>query len=171
MKLSEVNQALDHRITGGSDYQWNCFGSDARFLDYESEYAHVSIVFDSAIGCIYVAEVNPENDTTIAYRWINPAYKNEYLAEHVSRKIDPDIAWDDIKYTNLEVEEDWLEKARAIFLGESFDNRIQVPLNLDDDLLLQLAMEAHKRDITLNQMVCVILQEVIDNGVTEPKSV
>jgi hypothetical protein len=33
---------------------------------------------------------------------------------------------------------------------------------LDDNLILQLAKEAHKRDITLNKMIEVILQEVID---------
>jgi hypothetical protein len=35
-------------------------------------------------------------------------------------------------------------------------------VDLDDDIILKLSIEAHKRDITLNKMVEIILQEVID---------
>jgi hypothetical protein len=42
------------------------------------------------------------------------------------------------------------------------DNRVEVEINLEESEILQLAMEAHKRDITLNKMVEIILQEVID---------
>ena len=42
------------------------------------------------------------------------------------------------------------------------DNRVEVELDLDEHEIYQLAMEAHKRDITLNKMIEIILQEVID---------
>jgi len=42
------------------------------------------------------------------------------------------------------------------------DNRVEVEINLDEHEIYQLAMEAHKRDITLNKMVEIILQEVIE---------
>lgn len=42
------------------------------------------------------------------------------------------------------------------------DNRVEIELNLDEHEIYQLAMEAHKRDITLNKMIETILQEVID---------
>jgi len=42
------------------------------------------------------------------------------------------------------------------------DNRVDVEVDLDNFTILQLALEAHKRDITLNKMVEIILQEVID---------
>ena len=42
------------------------------------------------------------------------------------------------------------------------DNRVEIELNLDEHEIYQLAMEAHKRDITLNKMIEIILQEVID---------
>ena len=44
----------------------------------------------------------------------------------------------------------------------STDNRVEVELDLTEHEIYQLAMEAHKRDITLNKMVEGILQEVID---------
>jgi len=42
------------------------------------------------------------------------------------------------------------------------DNRVEVELDLEEDVILHLALEAHKRDITLNKMVEILLQEVID---------
>ena len=42
------------------------------------------------------------------------------------------------------------------------DNRVEIELNLDEHEIYLLAIEAHKRDITLNKMIESILQEVID---------
>ena len=42
------------------------------------------------------------------------------------------------------------------------DNRVEIELDLNEHEIYQLAMEAHKRDITLNKMIESILQEVID---------
>ena len=42
------------------------------------------------------------------------------------------------------------------------DNRVEVEINLEESEILQLAMEAHKRDITLNKMIEIILLEVIE---------
>ena len=42
------------------------------------------------------------------------------------------------------------------------DNRVEVELDLNEHEIYQLAMEAHKRDITLNKMIEGILQEVVD---------
>ena len=44
------------------------------------------------------------------------------------------------------------------------DNRVEIELNLDEHEIYLLAMEAHKRDITLNKMIEMILQEVIDKN-------
>jgi hypothetical protein len=48
-----------------------------------------------------------------------------------------------------------------MFNGESFDTRISIPVELDDDTLLKLTMEAHKRDITLNKMIEELLRELV----------
>lgn len=165
MKLAQINEALNHQITGGSEYGWHCF-PDARFLDYESEYAHVSILYSTTDQTVYQADTSIKRDMWSKdekpYRWTNPLFKDAYLNEAKERNVDPDHAWDDVKWVDLEVDEDFLEKAHAMFNGDEWDDRIQVPIDLDDDLILQLAMEAHKRDITLNKMVEIILLEVIN---------
>lgn len=42
------------------------------------------------------------------------------------------------------------------------DNRVSIELDLDEDLLFELMFEAHRRDITLNQFVELILREFIE---------
>jgi hypothetical protein len=165
MHLGEINKALTHRITGGSEYSWQCYGSNARYLDYESDHAHATVLFDSQTQMVYEASVNAKDEKLTPYRWLNPEYKDAYYAESADKKIDPNNAWDDTNWCDLEVTDDWLEKARAIFNGESFDNRVQVPIDLDDDMMLELCLEAHKRDITLNKMVEQILEMAIANKI------
>lgn len=161
MHLRKVNEALDHKISGGSEFQWQCW-DNARYLDYESEHSHASVIFNTETQEVYVAEVNDKDDVHKPYRYMNPLYKDQYFNEAKERNVDPNQAWDNKYWYDLETQEDWLEKARAIMRGEEFDTRIDIPLNLDNDTLLKLAMEAHKRDVTLNKMVELVLQEVID---------
>ena len=168
MKLNEINEALDHKITGGSEYQWNCY-PDGRYLDYESDFAHVSVLYSTVDQTVYQAEASIKREAwpkderyDKPYRWLNPEYKDAFIAESNNRNIDIDIAWDDIKWIELETDEDFLEKAKSMFNGNYWDTRIQIPINLDDDVIMHLAMDAHKRDITLNKMIEIVLQEMID---------
>lgn len=167
MKLSTVNNTFKHQITGGGDYGWACYGPNAWSLDYTSDYAHGYVIFDTENHTVYSIEVCPNMETwdideLKPYRWLNPDHQDSYYAEAEHRKVDPDQAWDDVKWICLEIEEDFVEKATKMFNGEQFDTRISIPIDLDSDTMLQLAMEAHKRDITMNKMVEVILRQVIN---------
>jgi hypothetical protein len=42
------------------------------------------------------------------------------------------------------------------------DDRVEIELDLNEHEIYMLAMQAHKRDITLNKMIEIILQEYID---------
>ena len=168
MYLKQVNEITNHRITEGSEYGWNCY-PNARYLSYESEFAHVSVLYSTETQEIYEADVSIKVDNWFdedkemrPYRWLNPEYKDAMITEAKERKVKWRKAWDDVKWIDLEVTEDFLEKTKAIFNGESHDKRIQVPIELEDDVMLKLCMEAHKRDITLNQMVEKVLRNMIE---------
>ena len=165
MNLEQVNNLFQHKITDGSEYLWLCYGPDVRSIDYTSKYACGYVVFDTETHEVYELSVSPVQAAWAIepkpYRYINPDYREAYDDEAKSRGIDPNEAWDNIKWVDLETEEDFIEKASSMFKGEKFDTRIQVPLDLDNDTILKLSMEAHKRDITLNQMVEELLRNVI----------
>lgn len=39
---------------------------------------------------------------------------------------------------------------------------VDVELELDNDVIVQLALEAHRRDVTLNQLLNDILREMVE---------
>lgn len=48
------------------------------------------------------------------------------------------------------------------------DNRKKIDVELSDEEFLRLAKEAHKKDITFNQLVEIKLQKVIENYEKQP---
>jgi hypothetical protein len=79
-------------------------------------------------------------------------------------------AWDDVNYVDLEVDDDFIQKGLAIRDGNAYDTRVEVELDLDDDLLFGLMKLAHQKDITLNQLIEQILREAIAKHAAEQQS-
>lgn len=165
MQLSEINNTFQHKITDGSEYLWNCYGNNVRTIDYTSKYACGYVVFDTETHEVFEVSVSPVAGAwdiePKPYRYINPEHRMSYETEAEDRHVDPNVAWDDVKWVDLETEEDFIDKATKMFVGQTFDTRVVVPLDLDNDTILKLSMEAHKRDITLNQMVEELLRNMI----------
>lgn len=162
--VKSFTEAINFKITGGSTYGWNCFGPDARWLDSDDENKRysASIVFGGSEPTVYVAEV-ADLVNNRSYRWINPIYADALQQEADSVGCDNSVAWDNVKYIDLELAEDFLEKCTAIVAGNlDYDTRISIPLTLDDHEMLQLMTMAHEHDMTFNSFVEKLLREVID---------
>lgn len=166
--LKDFMEVVDYRITEGSDYQWQCFGPNAYCLDSwngDQQGHTVSIIFDNKDQTVYqVMAYDYANDR--AYRMTNPDFKADFDAECAERDI-IDQAWelDDgtpVNYVDLEVEEDFLEKARAIVNEEDYDTRVRVPIDFTDEELLTFMKAAHEKDMTFNQFVEEALKSAIE---------
>jgi hypothetical protein len=161
--LKDFMESVDYRVTEGSEYCWRCYGSNAYSLDSwngEDEGHSVCIVFDTKTQVVYEMAVYDYANNR-AYRLTNPDFIKARETETENRGMG-DEAWDDVQYIDLDVEEDMLEKVHAIVAGEDYDTRVQVPLELDDDLVFELMKLAHERDITLNKYVEEILREMLN---------
>ena len=165
--MREFMELVDYKITEGSSYLWNCYGHNAYCLDSwngvhgKGGYSF-SIVFSTKTQKVYEVSVcDYTNDR--AYRMINPDYIKKFNKENVIRGLDRNCAWDDIKFIDLETVDDFIQKALSIKAGESYDTRVELPLELDDETSFKLMKMAHERDITFNQMVEILLQGVIDD--------
>jgi hypothetical protein len=164
--IKDFMETVDYKITEGSEYSWRCFGPDARSMDswngrWDSEGHTMTMVFDTKTQVVYQMEAwDYKNERE--YRWMNPDFKEAYEAESVHRGIDANESLDGRKFIDLETEADMLEKARAIVLGEDYDSRISIPLDMPDDELLVLMKMAHAQDITFNQLMVNVLQGAID---------
>lgn len=164
MNLKDFMEAVNYRITEGSEYCWSCFGPNAYRLDSwngEQEGYTISIVFDTVDQTVYEVEAwDYRNDR--AYRWQNPEFVEVHKAESTERDIDYKNAWDGVDFVDLEVESDLWEKVRAIVAGEEYDTRVQIEVTFEDDVLFSLMKIAHDKDVTFNQLVEEVLTEELD---------
>ena len=164
MWLKDWMEIVEYRITEGSDYCWECYGPDAYMLDsWNSDHdGHsFSIIFDTKTQVIYEVQAHDYKNQR-AYRWINPDLKKKLFKESKRKNVDKKQAWDDVNYVDLEVEDDWLEKAASIYVDIDYDTRVKVPIDLSDEEVYQMMKMAHDKDVTLNQLVESLLKEYID---------
>ena len=164
--LKQFFETFGYRITEGSEYGWSCYGPNAYTIDswngiHGAGGFSGSIVFDTQDQTVYEVEVS-DYTRNRAYRLINPGVVEAHKKEVTNRGEWANKAWDDVKFTDLDVDQDWLEKAQAIVAGKDYDDRVQMPLDLDNELLFDLMKRAHEQDITLNQMIEQVLRAAIE---------
>ena len=162
MLLKDFLEAIQYKITEGSDYGWNCYGPNARYLDsFKDDHYSVSALFDSQDQLVYAIELWDYVNNR-EYRWQHPDHKQAFLDEAKERNIDPKESLDNSKYIDLEVVEDILEKISAVVSGEEYDTRVKVPVEFTDEELLTYMKIAHERDITFNQLIEDALKVAIE---------
>jgi len=93
---------------------------------------------------------------------INPKFQEKHRKEAEMRDVNLNEAWDDVDYVDLDVLDDFIQKALAIRAGESYDTRVQVQVDFSDEDLLQYMKMAHERDITFNELVEDALRHAIE---------
>lgn len=162
MHINEVFKAISFRILNSSEFLYKCFGENhPRSFEFTDCNNRPCGNFTAdCFGRVYEVVVDPNNGS--CYRWVDPNFKDGLFEETKNHGADPTNAWDDVYFTELEVEEDILTKLEAICNGLTFDDRIMVPVDLDDATFASIARMAHERDITLNQMMEIIIQEEIN---------
>jgi hypothetical protein len=157
--LKDWMEAISYRITEGSQYYPNGHlgGPTAYCLDsWDGEVDGVSSTF-----CFDPLTQEPVHVTVYdyskskAYRLVNQEY-------HDRHKILLDTeAYENVSYIDLEVDDDMLRKLTAIMSYQPYDDRVEVELTLPDDAIFELMKIAHRRDVTLNELVEQMLREEI----------
>lgn len=164
--LKDFMEVVNYRITEGGDNHCSVYGDNQYSLSSwngDQDGWSLEIVFDTKTQTVYQVEAH-DYSYKRAYRRINPYYHNEYM------KLDSDYrnnAWDEVKFTDLETDEDWLEKAQAIVNREEYDTRVKVPIDLPDEDMFALMKRAHDQDVTLNDYINRVLQEACEKGMNE----
>jgi len=164
--IKEWMELVDYKITEGSDYGWSCYGPYSYTLDSwngvhgKGGYSF-SIVFSTKSQKVYEVSVCDYTNER-AYRMINPKFQKKHANEATDRGVNLNEAWDCVDYMDLDVVDDFIQKALAIRAGETYDTRVQVPVDFSDEELLQYMKIAHERDITFNQLVEIALRDAID---------
>lgn len=166
--LKEWMELVDYKITEGSDYCWNCYGSDAYSLDSwngNQDGFSFCVIFDTKTQIVYEVQAHDYLHKR-AYRLVNPEFKSAHDNEAKDRTVNLKEAWDDVNYVDLEVDDDFIQKALAIRAGEDYDTRVQIEVEFTDAELLKYMQFAHEHDITFNQLVEQALKEAIEQHET-----
>lgn len=169
--LKQWLELANYRITEGEHYLWGCYGSDAFMLaNWNGIHGRggysTDIIFDTKTQTVYEVTVHDfTNDR--AYRIINPEYVKAHAEESSIRSVDMNTAWDGVDYTDLDVEEDFVEKATAIVNGREYDKRVMMQLDLDSDLEMAIYRNAHQLDMTVNDYIQMALVEMIKSKAPE----
>jgi hypothetical protein len=153
--LKEWMEIVNYRITEGSAYGWQCYGADAYMLDSwngEHDGHSFTIIFDTKTQIVYEVQAHDYVHNR-AYRMINEDFRKKNKKEARRRAVNKDEAWDDVRYVDLDVDDDFIQKCLAIRAGEDYDTRVSVPVDFTDQELLEYMKLAHERDITFNQLV------------------
>ena len=162
--MKEWMELVDYRITEGSNYGWQCYGSNVYQIDSWNgniDGHSFSIVFDTRDQTVYEVQAHDYVHNR-AYRMINEDFLKKMKKEAKRRDVDKDEAWDDVNYIDLEVDDDFIQKCLAIRAGEDYDTRVSIPLDFSDEELLQYMKMAHDRDITFNELVEEALRQAIE---------
>lgn len=157
LTLKEWMELVDCRITEGSDYYTNIPGlySLSSWNERQDGFS-LFVAFDPRDDQrVYVVEVCDYANNR-AYRLKDPAIVLD------------DEAWDDVKWIDLETDDDFIQKALAIKAGEEYDTRVSIPLDLPDDVLFELMKQAHEKDITLNEHMENIVRAACDEALADP---
>jgi hypothetical protein len=162
--MKEWMELVGYRITEGSDYTWECYGTHAYSLDsWNGDHNGHSfcITFDQKTQEVFEVQAHDYLHQR-AYRMINPDYYKKHKKECKRKDVNLNEAWDDVNYVDLDVVDDFIQKCLAIRAGEDYDTRVQVPIDIPDAELLQYMKMAHELDMTFNEYVEEALRYAIE---------
>lgn len=167
MHVSQIINAAQAKICGGSAFNWKCYGPNARFLDFDGlvDPDTTSCVFDCDTQEVYEASICGE-DVSHAMRWVNPKYFDAMVAEAQERGVNEFVAWDETSWVFFTNEDEFLDVVSDYYYQklevEETDETGDVTVDLDLETELGLYRAAHAQDITLNQLVNNILRAEIE---------
>jgi len=173
LSLKEWLELVDYRITEGDAYAWDCYGPNAYTLSswngiHGKGGWSFDIVFSKKTQKVYEITIADYTNNR-AYRMIakNKREKHRKAAENVGVRLNE--AWDDVEYVDLEVDDDFIQKALAVRNGDDYDTRVQMELDLPEADLLFYMKEAHKRDMTFNKCIEEALKSALEEFERDPE--
>ena len=102
MKLIDVINAAEGRVCGGTEFQWRCWGDNARFMEFADAdgMEFCDVVFDTKTYDVYDLNLMVPG-TDQHFKWLNPEFKDSYINECKMRNIDPFIVYDNVRFSEL----------------------------------------------------------------------
>ena len=153
--LKEWMEVANYRITEGGDYYGYGGAYSLTSWNGDQDGYSIEIIFSPRTQEVYEVQACDYKHNR-AYRLVHGDYRDEKLN---------DEAWDNVKWVDLESDDDWIQKALSIVAGEDYDTRVTIPIDLPEAELMVLFKQAHAADMTFNDFVEQVLREkLVDEG-------
>ena len=112
MHIKDYLEAIDFAITGGEKFCWQCYGPDARYLDFEIDLnTSISAIFSTKDQRVFRVEVS-NVFWRKAFAWDDMEFYPIYLNECQRRHVIPQQAFDDVNYAQVDSESKILDIVR-----------------------------------------------------------
>jgi hypothetical protein len=163
MKKEEVLGIVGY-VNEISNYQWVSFGKGNKIWSFCDTNEDEIGGFVSDGEKVFSVEFIYEDfkNGSVAYRWIDPLYREAYSRDCIERNIDEKMMNEEIRYIDLEVESDCLTKLKAICEHKDFNKDIVVELDISDETFLAIAKTAHENNITFNEQVVNLIKDEVE---------
>lgn len=156
IKVFQFYEAVNNRISSGSPFLWDCYGPDCRIIEAVMDDAMNDDRLGAADAIIdklgYVRELRFRFGGTEIV-WFDPDFREAAESERIARQVERDF-----EITELSGEE-FLQTIKNVFLPD--DGKVDFEFEIDEELLLMLAMCAHRKNVTLARLIEIILENEI----------
>jgi len=102
--MKDFFEASKYRISEASEFLWDCYGSNAIYLDSNRKSSTASLVFDSKNQTVYEVSVCDYKKDQ-AYKWRHPDFHLNHVRESKKRGHRDLQAWDDVDYKLVDLKE------------------------------------------------------------------
>lgn len=155
--LLDIITRLGGRIEGGDAYGWDCFGPNARMLDFPN----VGVIFDSETQEVYSVDAWPNNydDEAKTVMWVTPEYEVAYREEAKKRGFyEPNTVTQCYSFQSM------MTIAEAVIDELPFDEALTCDIELffEDGELELITKAAELEGMTLDEFVNAALREKLD---------
>lgn len=159
--IKDFMKAIDYNVNDFSVFESDIFGKHIfsyKCWDKEKDQYSIGAIADidsCVVYKIYAIDYVKEK----GFRWIHPDYVKQHNSDpSYGEKIIDEFLLGNAEYIDLDVPEDILEKTKAIFNRQPYDDNVTLPLNFTERELLYLMKQAHLKDITFNQYLDMIFK-------------
>lgn len=102
MNILEVIASANGLVKGGANYDWQCFGPNAKYIDIGNDIIGqvASVIFDSDDGTVYAVELfYPAEER--AWRWVDERYYDSFIEECYHNDVNPKFAYGTVQYEDI----------------------------------------------------------------------
>ncbi len=106
--LDSYLDLIKYKITEGTDYNWQCYGSSAYILTrWDDRQYELNIIFDTVDRTVYQVDFH-DYVKDKSYIWINHEFRQSFIDESNSRGLDAFNAYEDMNFIDLSSKTDEL---------------------------------------------------------------